>query len=811
MSYTRRRFLGFAAGATAGAMLSRKGGRYLAELAGQMDLPLYPPGGEESFRLSICRECPGGCGVRVRCIGERAVKVDGNPLHPVSAGRLCARGQAMLQSLYHPDRILQPLRRTGPRGSLASFQPASWEEALKEIAVRLTLLRDQSRPEALVVLRQAGSGIASRLAARFMTAFGSPNDIVSEQGAGAARLALQLTQGVAAEPAYDIAEAEYILSVGSSVLEVSGSPVYNMRAFGAFRRGRNGRRGRLVHVGPRLSLTGIAADEWVPVRPGSEAVFALGMASVLIEEGLYDKSFVALHAAGFEDGSGNSGAAEVGLRHFLAREFSLERVAAECQVSVNHILRLAREFAAARPGLAVGPRTGLILGGDLYGHLACQVLNGLVGNIDGPGGMLVPEAMPPSGWPAIAEDAVAARGRRQPRLDRGGRAAAAAGDPERLAETVLAGDPYVADAALVLDGDPVFTAVSPGALGAALEHIPLVVSMALIPTETSLMSDWILPVAHALECWDLDYGPPGIPYPVATLARPVLQRPAGAARPTAEVLLELAHRLGGAVAAAMPWPDVATAIREDIRGLYAARRGTILGTPFDEAWVRLMERAGWWAPGYQTEEELWQKMQETGGWWDPFYDHWDWRRALTTPSGRFEFHAGTLARIDRERRVRQAAWPRTGREEDGRTTTTELALHLFEPLSLAGASGASLPYLQDILDPFLEARWETWLELHPETARQLGVDDGEEVVVSHALSSIQGRIRLTERVVPGAVAIPVGQGRHAGGRWARNRGANPLTLVAPVRETVSGLPDIAAIRVRLVSASEAMRQSEEGV
>ncbi len=106
----RRRFIGLAIGAAAGTALGIPAGSVFSGILGSAESPLYPPKGPERFALSVCALCPGGCGVRVRKIGERAVKLEGNPLHPVNAGRLCPKGQAGLQGLYHPDRVPGPLR-----------------------------------------------------------------------------------------------------------------------------------------------------------------------------------------------------------------------------------------------------------------------------------------------------------------------------------------------------------------------------------------------------------------------------------------------------------------------------------------------------------------------------------------------------------------------------------------------------------------------------------------------------------------------------------------------------------------------------
>jgi anaerobic selenocysteine-containing dehydrogenase len=379
MKLNRRRFLGFTAGAAAGTVVGVPVSQTLSDWVAATEETVYPTRGVEDSVLSICRMCPGGCGLRVRRIDGRPVKLEGNPLHPINGGRLCPRGQAALQSLYHPDRLTQPLRRVGPRGDLDSFQPTSWEEALGEIADRLKLLRQVGRPESLALLRGRSRGIGIRLAQRFLSAFGSPNDISLDRGEEASSLALSYSQGVHSPPSYDLQSTDYVLSFGSALLEASSSPVHMMRAYGEF-----GRRGKLVQIESRLSLTGSSADEWISVRPGSEGVLALGLAHVLVSEGLYDRDFVSFRTHGvgpYRDGSGNL---REGLKSFLEENYYLERVANQTDVPVSVILRLAREFAAARSRLAVGPRRGPLLPGRLFDHLAVQVLNALAGNLDAP-------------------------------------------------------------------------------------------------------------------------------------------------------------------------------------------------------------------------------------------------------------------------------------------------------------------------------------------------------------------------------------------------------------------------------------------
>jgi menaquinone reductase, molybdopterin-binding-like subunit len=778
----RRQFIGILATAAAGAAAGFPGGRAFNDALMTADQPLFPPGGLERFVTSVCTACPGSCGIRVRRIGERVVRIAGNPLDPISGGRLCAKGQAAVQSLYHPDRLTAPLRRTGPRGRLSSFRPATWDEAMEEIGGTLRAVREEQRPEAVVLIRGASGDSGTRAASRFLDAYGSPNDIVFDRAGEAGAIAMMLTQGVRAAPAPDIHGADYILNLGSEFLEASSSPVYSSRAYGDFRQTRTSGRGKLVHVDPRLSITAAAADEWIAIRPGTHATFALGVAAAIVAEDLHDRDFVDERTSGFDGEAGN-------LRSVLAQYFPLERVSTATGASGNVILRVARELAGARAGLALAPNKGPLVGASVYDHLAAHVLNALIGNIDQPGGVLLAEETPIA-LERPRRDAVAAAGHRRPRLDGLDGDSLCGADLEQLALAFETGQPYRPEVLLIAGADPVYATTAQERFATALGDVPLVVVFATIASDTSLYADWILPQSHFLEQWNLQTSPAAVPFPIASVGVAALGEPLHDTRPLADVFLDLARRSG--VGEALPWSDSPALVRAESDRLYETRRGAIVGTDFDAAWVRMMERAGWWAPGYSTADELWSRLRDSGGWWDPFYDHGDWGRVVRTPSGRLELRPDL---------VRQFAEAAPNAAPGG------LSLIIFEPLAIAGGSGAELPFLQALLDPGLEERWGCWGEIHPDTAASLHVHDGARLRITSGRQSIVVRARVTERVVPGAVAVPLGLGRAAGGRWAAGVGANPLRLLAPAREPVSSLPDFGATRVVVDTVAPERRTS----
>jgi len=243
--------------------------------------------GIANWYSSLCTQCSAGCGIIVRVLEGRAKKIEGNPHHPVNQGRLCARGQAGLQVLYNPDRIKNPLIRKGSRGS-AEFREVTWEEALSVLAENLMRLKKANETEKLYLLSSTIRGHMSQLIETFMTNFGSPNysqyDLFQQKEL---MFANKVSMGINILPYYDIGNTNLLLSFGADFLSTWITPVNHSLGYGNMRQGRPAVRGRVVQVEPRLSISGANADEWIPVKPGTEGILALGMAYTILEEGFY--------------------------------------------------------------------------------------------------------------------------------------------------------------------------------------------------------------------------------------------------------------------------------------------------------------------------------------------------------------------------------------------------------------------------------------------------------------------------------------------------------------------------------------------
>ncbi|MEK7409368.1 MAG: molybdopterin-dependent oxidoreductase [Acidobacteriota bacterium] len=796
----RRDYLRLAAGGvlgTAASGLSLRGvSQFNAALAAE---EVQVPGGPENWSPGTCWLCPAGCGLRVRTIGPRAVKIQGNPFHPVNRGGLCPKGLAGLQELYHPDRLRAPLRNVGSRKS-PKWREISWEEAVTTLGSRLRRLRASGQTHGLVWIDRHERNFTSRLVRRFLTAYGSPNYLTMPSGLDAIQTAVYLQQGVRDPVAYDLEGAGYLLSFGVDLLEGWGSPVSTMRAFGRWRDSAGGRRTKFVQIEPRFSITAARADEWVALRPGTEAALALGIAYVLLTEGLYDADFVRDHTFGFDDWRDAAGRPHMGFRSLVLGEYRLNDVSELTGVPAETILRLAREFGQNRPAVAIGDRQTSTLPGHPYAAMAVHSLNALAGSINVPGGVLIA-----AGPPLEDTDAAPSVRTAPPRVDATPEHPFPGHHLHRLPQAILSRQPYPVEAVLLHNVNPVFALPNGDAFRRALLEVPFVASFTTFLDETSVLADVVLPAPTGLEQWQEAGSPPTFPHTVRSLSPPVLPARHRARHP-ADVVLEVARFLGPPVAGAVPFDSLEAYLRHCVNNLFAAHTGSVFSTGLDETWNRLLERSGWWAPTYSDAEELWEQMKERGGWWVPVSPSGERERAVDTPSGRFEFYSQALERWSREHPdfarsaglepgddhlflPRQPPLPEAPRGYP-------LLLLPVEVLPLSGAEGAHLPYLQQIAGPHLFEAWDSWLEIHPETAHKLGIADGDRVWVESRRGRAQVRARCYRGARAGVVHMPLGYGHTSGSRWAC-RGANPLLLIEPHYDPVAGLPQTSGTYVKV--------------
>ena len=712
----------------------------------------------ERTLFTLCRQCPGGCGLRARVVNGCVVGIAGNPRHPINRGGVCARAPAAVQALYNPDRLTKPRLLAGPKGS-GQYRTLEWEEAVSLVATRLQSIRQNRGAHSLAVLINGDRGLRRILWSRFLQAYGSNNliDWSPPEGHGAIP-SVRALQGFPGGIGYDLERAQYVLSIGSQWLDAHWSPAQASAAFAALRGRRQVTRPKVVHFEPRLSLTGAKANEWIPIQPGTEGALALGLAHVLLREGLYDQRFVELYTHGFEDPSGG-GRERMGFRRLVLRDYPPSRVARITGVDQGTIFRIAREFASARPSVAIGFDGSGVSAQRTYDRMAIHSLNALVGSIDAPGGVSHFQDLELLNLPIPEPDEPAARGLSRPRIDAADLAAYPLGDrsPHLVAERVLVQLPYAIDTLILAGGDPVFDSPHPERMKAALTSIPFVVSLSPWMDESTHWADLIIPDTHFLTRWDLDVGHTLTGQPTVTIGQPVVSSSQDERQDTSELILELARRLGGPVASALPFKSPREVVRACSDTLFSLGRGGPFGPKEEEDWTRLLERGGWRFPMTASGEEFYQQLVSSGGWTDPIYRHREWDRVFRAPPRRFAFHSTVIAeRVNpttSDEDIR--CLPHYEGYQTGETDSAfPLQLYVYPLPTLSGLAEANLPWLMDICGAYMSRRWQSWIEINPETARELGIKDNDTVVVTSPRGRIRVRAKLFQGIMPDVVAVP---------------------------------------------------------
>ena len=290
-------------------------------------------------------------------------------------GGLCARGQAAIQVTYHPDRITQPLKRTGNRGE-ASTRPCPGTTPWPNWWAGWTCWRRAGSQRALSCLGRARGGHRGLVVQQFLAKFGAAPPVRWELfDDDVLRRANALSFGRAQMPTFDLANARFVISFGADFLGTWNSPVSQSHAYGQMRQGRRGMRGAFVQVEARMSQTGANADQWVPVRPGTDAVLALGLAHALM----------AAKAAARVTRGAPARSSTAGARGLP--DYTPEAVEKQTGVAAAKIERLAAEIAEMRPAVAMIGGPALAHTNGLFAALAVNALNALLGSVEQPGGV----------------------------------------------------------------------------------------------------------------------------------------------------------------------------------------------------------------------------------------------------------------------------------------------------------------------------------------------------------------------------------------------------------------------------------------
>jgi anaerobic selenocysteine-containing dehydrogenase len=565
INLTRRDFLLYGGAAVAGVTLGELGRRALA--GADERAATWHGGAPERWATSVCRACPAACGLRVRLINDVPVKLEGNPLCPVSRGRLCAKGQASLESYFDPDRLTGPARRTGT-GRNSEWKRIEWGAAITLLASRL---QPAASPGRILAVAAEERGPLADAWTHFWKTAGAR--LLWTPAAAAPRLheAFGALTGVDADPLFDREHATYVLSFGAPIAEDWLSPVWTLRSYGRLRRGSPHERGRLVQIDARRSMTARKADEWLAVPADRQAALAYGLAAVLLREGRTARD-------AFGAASGNIPDFE---RAVVAR-YMADEVAAMTGVPVVTVLRLARDLVAS-------PRPLVTVATDADPALieAVMSLNALIGALDRPGGMFA---------------AVRPRATSEP--------------DQRLASPQ---DLASARVVALRDASVLRSLSTPTALLETVERAEFVVSFSPYLDEAAQAADLLMPLHTPLENWHAAVPPAAI-----RGEQIAVSRPAAAARLDTRdggaLLKMMATAAGGDLAAACSWNTSEDLVSAEVTRLGHERRGTPYATPYQTEWVGQLEHGGWWIQAENSPESFATAVLDSGGWLDPAFE-----------------------------------------------------------------------------------------------------------------------------------------------------------------------------------------------
>jgi thiosulfate reductase / polysulfide reductase chain A len=468
---------------------------------------------------TMCEMCVWRCGVLAKVVNGKVVKLDGNPDHPHSNGKLCPRGQAGLATTYDPDRVLTPLVRVGKRGE-GKFRQASWEEAIEIVAWNMLNIKEKYGPEAMVF--SSTHNLSQVQFENLLQAYGSPNYGTQRSLCfNAMIVANQMTFGVE-EPGRSYAGVKYILLTGRNLAEaISNSETGEL--IHAIDQG-----AKMVYIDPRFTKTAAKATEWLPIRPGTDLALHLAFINVIISEERYNKEFVSKYTVGFDELAASIG------------QYTPEWATEITGVSAETIRRIAQEFSDAAPNALVhnGWRTSNFIN-SFQTERAITILNTLVGNW---GVTLLPAGgeesgcfgkPPQPGYPrnsALRLDGVPWKYPFVPLK---------LGVFQELRDNILKDDPYAAHGWFISRQNPIQSIPDRRKTLQAFAKMDFIATVDVIMNDSSWFADVVLPEASYLERYDplMPIGSKGF------IRQPVIE-PQGEAKSALWIFKHLGERLG---------------------------------------------------------------------------------------------------------------------------------------------------------------------------------------------------------------------------------------------------------------------------
>jgi molybdopterin-containing oxidoreductase family iron-sulfur binding subunit len=531
----RRDFLKLFGAAGAGAVL---GG--CTEPTRHLIPYIYPPEdvvpGKGTYYATTCRECPAGCGMLAKNREGRIVKVEGNPAHPVSGGKLCMRGQASLHGLYNPDRFQGPVLRNGAGG----FDPITWERGEAILAGKLAEAVRKGGSGRVVVMTGLITGSLLDLTGLWLHEMGQRNGHIMYEtwSYEPLRKANQAVFGRDAIPTYRFDELDFLISFNAGFLETWISNLEFARQYGAFHPVRaSGIKNTFVFVGPRLSMTANNADLWIPTRPGTEYAVGLGIIRAFLDNG-YVPEMPAERRAALAS---------------MVNDWPLDKAAAIAGCDPGIIEAVAKMFAGAARPMAISEGLSQCLPNSTETAVAANLLC-----------TLNPATLSAIDFNRESSYTLCAR----------------AEQVKALAERMRSGE---VDVFIFRGVNPVFSLPKSWDFAEAMKAVPFVAGLSSAIDETGALAHLVLPTNYSFESWG-DYSPRS---GVTGFMQPVMG-PVFNTRHMGDVLISTGKKVTGEEG--FPFKDY----YEALQGYWTRISAEAGVKSFDTFWQNAVMRGGYW-------------------------------------------------------------------------------------------------------------------------------------------------------------------------------------------------------------------------
>jgi anaerobic selenocysteine-containing dehydrogenase len=642
-----------------------------------------------------CTLCYHSCGCVVTVEDGKAVRVEGLESHPLNKGQLCPKGEHALKNIYSPDRLKTPLKRTD-----SGFKEISWDQALDEIAAKLTQLKNDFGPQTLGVF--SGSiGVENLemagLTQRFKAAFGSPNFFSVESVCYRMRIRTrQVTFGK--YPTEELDSNLYILWGHNP--EHSDFPL-KLALEENLPKG-----AKLVVLDPKRISLADKAEMYLRIRPGTDGAVALAMMNVIIEEGLQDQDFIDKHTLGFEELAEH------------VKQYTPEWAEKISWVRADDIRKLARLFATTEgASIYQGTCTQDQTANGTQNSRAFSILQVITGNINNPGGWVISPRL------AFGNVGLAVEG--QPLgadqyplfFEVWGRKS-----PYGVVTVVPESIPDKIKAFYVVGGNPILSMPDTNAFREAFKRLELLVVHDMFMTETAELAHYVLPACSHLEKWGVAYT-----YNVChclpfLMLRKKCIEPLHQSRSEWWVYNELAKRLG--LAEQFPWQSEEDLVRFELEPS---------GLSFDYLLNEKPEGDFYQQKDYSVSEGLFR-----------------------TPSRKIEIYSEALKEVGFN--------PLPDYQEPERSPLASHAEFLEKyPLILStGARNYYYTHSQHrgVEDLKAEAP-EPFTEIGQKTAEEYGIKDGDKIIIETNRGTVTMKARVQPRLAEGVVSVPHGWGKEA--------------------------------------------------